>query len=107
MYVAVTRECDPLSVPELTPINASFRVETLYPNPTLNEISLRLKSDKNNKLNVEIYSADGKMMKQVVKTLNTGAQTISIKLSELPSGSCILRISSADGYRYSRNIQKF
>jgi hypothetical protein len=106
MYVALTRECDPLSVPELTPVNASFSIKALYPNPVSAEITINLNSDRNNKLNVEVYGMDGKIVKQMTQTINSGAQIISVNISELPAGSYMLQINSADGYRYSRHIQK-
>jgi hypothetical protein len=106
MYVAVTNECNPLSLPELTPVNASFSIKALYPNPASAQISLNVNSDRDNRLDVELYETGGKKVKQLTKAINRGAQTIFINITELPAGNYMLQINSADGYKYSRVIQK-
>ena len=58
----------------------------LFPNPTSGEMTLRIKSDKNDVLNYSISSIDGRVLTRNVTRLNSGSSNLKINVSDLPNG---------------------
>jgi hypothetical protein len=108
MYLSVTRQCNNTSVnvAELTPVNGSFSVKNIFPNPASDRINLDLTSEQNGNLNCKVLQLDGKVLSTELKTIQKGTQSISLNIDKLPAGNYLLMLESKDGYKYSRLFQK-
>jgi hypothetical protein len=106
MYVSVTTECDPLGVEEITPINSSFTIKSLYPQPATNDLNISINSTQANEFAISIREITGKQLISENKHIASGESTIQLNLASLATGNYLLMINSRDGYKYSRVIEK-
>jgi photosystem II stability/assembly factor-like uncharacterized protein len=67
---------------------------SIRPNPAKDHVSIEVRSVEKQSIVVEIFDALGNRHDQFASTLSEGDNVISASLSELPSGSYIVRIAS-------------
>lgn len=72
-------------------------VSGIYPNPTNNEFNMSIDSRTNTELHIKIYDVVGKMVKSFNKPVPVGVQLMSFSVSDLPAGSYMMEVRSANG----------
>jgi hypothetical protein len=76
---------------------------TVYPNPAVNEVTLKIENSANNKLTGYIYNMEGKE----VKTVELKATETLIQLNELAPGAYIVSVrKNGMPYKYSSFIKQ-
>lgn len=65
----------------------------LYPNPATDYTNLTFTSEKNYTTNIQLFSANGQLVKTVKTAIQKGANNIKINLLGLASGNYILKIN--------------
>ncbi|MEM6318629.1 MAG: T9SS type A sorting domain-containing protein [Bacteroidota bacterium] len=81
-------------------------LQQVYPNPTVDELTVRLFSKKTTETALTIYDLHGKIMSQRQETLTTGTQLITIPVSNLPAGMYFLEMAEEGRYRRSVRFVK-
>lgn len=71
----------------------------VFPNPANEEVNINLYNSKNNKITIELYNLEGKLIKQ----LSNYENTTSINISDLSKGVYIIKIKSLDKL-YSKKL---
>lgn len=75
-----------------------FTVSQNYPNPVTNFTSIDIVMPEADKVTINIYNLQGKVVLSVVNEyINTGKHIVRIDLSNLPSGMYIYRVNSYSG----------
>lgn len=105
MYVSVTSEW-PTAVTEITPLNASFSLEKLYPVPFETMLQFSLKSAVSGKLDVTLSTLEGRVVKTNHYAVREGLTDCTWNLPELASGNYLLTFVDAEGSRLSRVVSK-
>lgn len=77
----------------------------IYPTVTSSNITVKLISNTNQVSDVFVFSLEGKLMQSKQMTLTTGENTMEYNLSNLPTGSYIIKISAKD-INYSGIVTK-
>lgn len=75
----------------------------VYPVPALDFLNIELAAESNKEVSLEVFDITGRLLVQKKVTLDTGANLVSIEVSELVSGTYLLRIiddSSQYGVRF-------
>lgn len=97
----VEHNCSALDIDEL-----SFETAAVYPNPSSGKISLALSAPSKTEVSIEVYSVQGKLVKQLAtQTLNGGKNTIQFDLSGLDNGHYVLNATSPDGFQAKTSVQ--
>ena len=66
---------------------------TPYPNPaTSDKLSVRFNSAESSEINVRVYDAHGRLMREQQASAGTGEQTLEVDIAALPAGSYFLRL---------------
>jgi|GEM_PF-5219722 len=71
-----------------------FEVESIYPIPAQNNISVNVYLSDYQEIKIELYSFDGKMMKQEIQQSDVGLNKINMDLSDFATGIYWIQISS-------------
>jgi hypothetical protein len=80
-------------VPE-TPAVAAEKTVSIYPNPVINQATAQFEAEGTANVSYQVYDLMGRMvMNQNLGRLNEGVHEIEINMSDLSTGSYILRIS--------------
>jgi hypothetical protein len=106
MYVAITNDCNVVGVTELTPVNGTYSVKNIFPNPVSDELNLSVTSARQNQLSIHILDIAGKQLAVFEKSISSGENKIHLDLPALPAGNYVLALESEDGFKYSRVIVK-
>ena len=106
-YIVKSTTCDSaIYMNEYTPLNSGLAIESLYPNPAWDKITVNLTISNETALFIEIIDAQGKSVKN--QSLNTlgNKQTITILINDLSSGNYLLKIKQKNGIFISRKFLK-
>lgn len=71
-------------------------VSGIYPNPVQDEFVMSVDSRKDTELEVKIYDVVGKMVKSFTRSSAIGVQQMHFSVPELPAGSYMIEVRSAD-----------
>jgi extracellular elastinolytic metalloproteinase len=77
----------------------------VFPNPTFDFINVSFDLQQNGQVSLQLFSADGRLLKQQTQTLGAGTQLIPMSLTDLPKGIYLLRLNS-DGKNAVEKIVK-
>lgn len=72
----------------------SFEVENIYPIPAQNNILIDIYLSDYQNFKIEIYSLEGKVMKQAIQLGNAGLNRINMDLSDFATGVYWIQVSS-------------
>ncbi len=105
-YISRYDECASLGLTELTPVESSFTLNNLYPNPAENDLSFIVKSELNDMLTIEVYNAIGQQ--QLVERFNAseGENQYELNVSGLSKGHYILKVQNTEGTFITRTFIK-
>ena len=92
----IYRQADIPKIPE-TPANIQLSV---FPNPTADRLSLKIKDAKGKATDIEIFNKNGQLMERL-EILETATDFIEIDVSEYVVGSYWLSVQVGDGERVS------
>lgn len=67
----------------------------LFPNPANDQLTLQLESDKENSVNVGVYSVNGSLMFNQKISINCGTTIRNFNVSKLSSGSYLFKVYTA------------
>lgn len=94
----------PVTIAEQNPENQDA---VIYPSPAQEFISCDFYLAQRSKVNIALYSTDGKLIQQLPNDyLKPGRQTIKIDIGPLPKGNYILRGVGNDGVVFSKQFAK-
>lgn len=97
----VEHSCSSLEVDEL-----SFETAAVFPNPSGGDISLALSAPNKTDVLIEVYSTQGKLVKQFpAQVLTGGKNIIHLDLGDLDNGHYMLSAKSTDGFQSKTTIQ--
>lgn len=105
MYVSRAKVW-PTGVVDMTPVNSSLQLESIYPNPVESQLTLSFIALENEQLELTICSVDGKTLLAKSMTLNKGNQQVSLPLPQMAAGSYLLKIKTQDGFTITRHFEK-
>ena len=105
-YISRFNDCLPTQITELTPVNSSFYLNQIYPNPVQDVLNLNIRSNKTDQLRIEVYDLSGKLLYESSTSLIEGANEININLSHTSSGLLQLKLTNQDNIFMTRNILK-
>ncbi len=76
-------------------INSTSVFATLYPNPTDDEVTVKLSLEKNERVAIDVFDLQGKIVSSFKeKELEKGDQKITFNISSLKSGLYIVQVKS-------------
>lgn len=78
----------------------------LFPNPAINELSLKLNSKISDNATITIYNALGSMVAYQTTEITTGDQTIKINIDKLNTGLFIIQLKTNNGTISNKLIKK-
>lgn len=105
MYVSITNDA-PLGITEISPINGSFQLEKMYPNPSSDDVNFVVISSETDNFNVSILAIDGKEISSQKTKINIGENKFSISTKSLVAGNYIISIVNNDGTKLTRKLVK-
>lgn len=77
-----------------------------YPNPAINFVNISVKTSKSTSLNVLVYDAQGKLIKEMLNnSVSTGSSTIKLNVEGLPIGEYFILIEG-NGIKVMKQILK-
>ena len=80
-------------------------VATIFPNPSSSDINITTNFDQAKKLDIGLFSLDGKLVYQQDQEVLKGTQTFSIKLNDrLPAVTYILRMNDGKNFLFSEQV---
>lgn len=104
MYVRKVNTCQ-LGVEELSPVNGSFSIANLYPNPASDMITVELTSAEGVELQGEILDLQGRVVQRMANyAMNAGSEQMIVSLDDLQAGTYILRLVAEDGTFATRSL---
>ena len=86
-YVAKYDECNSTSITEHTPINSTFSIDKIYPNPAIENFFIELQSENNEQFSLEILNLKGQKIFYDSYDIVEGENRISIDLSKIAKGN--------------------
>jgi Secretion system C-terminal sorting domain len=104
MYVSTTLE--PVGIQEITSLNGSFNITSVYPNPVSSQFNFDVETNESHELSISILSADGKIIQTEDRKIASGKSTINMSSKNLAVGNYVLSVTSEDGTRFTRMISK-
>lgn len=105
-YVAKYDECNSTSITEHTPINSTFSIDKIYPNPATENVFIELQSENNEQFSLEILNLKGQKIFYDSYDIAEGENRISIDLSKIAKGNYLLKVKNESGIFISRTIIK-
>jgi hypothetical protein len=105
VYFAKTQSY-PDNIKEITSVNSSLSILSVYPNPARNEITLELQATETGDITIQIQDIAGKTLQRTLKKVGMGKQSISLNISSIPVGNHVIAVSTKDGLIASRVLSK-
>ncbi len=104
VYVATMDGCA-VGIAETTPINGSFSLGKIYPNPIATNLNIHLNSSFDDVVSIVIFSIEGKSLINHDKVnVNQGDNEVTIEGIDLKSGDYILKITNQNHQYITRTI---
>lgn len=105
-YIAKYNQCANVGLVELTPIESSFRVSSLYPNPVKENITIAITSEERNEGELKVIDAQGRILMTKNISLELGKNEHQLSTSDLEAGSYFIRFSDKSGVFMTRTFVK-
>lgn len=105
-YVAKYDECNSTSITEHTPINSTFSIDKIYPNPATENVFIEIQSENNEQFSFEILNLKGQKIFYDSYDIAEGQNRISIDLTGIAKGNYLLKVKNKSGVFISRTIIK-
>jgi len=105
-YTVIVRDangCEAESITFLDNVNEIATDWTInaYPNPTVDELTISLDLPKTTEATIQVFDLSGQLVNNIpAKKYNSGENFVKIDLGNFASSIYILKIASAEGYRY-------
>jgi len=84
--------------PEALSVLPATEALTVYPNPAFDVINLNISMTKASSANVQIIDMTGRTVNNLMLNLNAGEQRVSLPVTNLPTGTYMIRLNAASGY---------
>ena len=95
------------STPSSVNTNQSAVEMTLFPNPVVNDVNVNLNLKKDTQLQLSVFSADGKIIRNQTVNAMEGLNNFSMNLSDLSAGAYLLVLSDDTKKLTSKSFVKF
>jgi len=105
IYFEKSNPCTPTGIQEISSINSSIQLQSLYPNPANDNVTIEISDSKNENITVVLTDIAGKFIINKQYSLHNGTQLIKLSFNELTSGSYILSVRNNDGLVATRHLQ--
>lgn len=76
----------------------------VYPNPTVNQVNVRLSMTTADKVRIQLMNVMGAVAHQEQRQLNAGSHTIRLAVAKLPTGAYLLVVSDSKGNKKIRRL---
>jgi hypothetical protein len=82
----------------LQDVASTYKVESVYPNPATDRLSIKYNASENNSIDISILTLDGKVLMQNQYIAKAGDQVVDVNLEEnrLRPGFYILQVKSGE-----------
>lgn len=106
MYVGITKNCQGISIEELSPITDVVSVGKLFPNPAKSYFTLEVSSKIKGEAQLNLLDLTGKKIAELSQSvIGEGENTITIELpSYISNDTYLVEILTPEG-RYTRKLQ--
>jgi hypothetical protein len=106
-YFGKVEHCDPIGgLFEVTPLGGEISLGNPFPNPASLEVNLPVELQRPMKIQVQLWGADGKMLKDWgEKSLPQGQQSLRFSLEGIAAGTYLLQLRTEAGGMASRKLQ--
>ncbi|MDP4228919.1 MAG: T9SS type A sorting domain-containing protein, partial [Bacteroidota bacterium] len=71
----------------------AFRINSSYPNPSHDEITLAIESEREQDITITLFDANGKLQLTKVISVTSGKHSVALDLHAIPSGSYITNMT--------------
>jgi hypothetical protein len=95
------------STPSSVSMNQSSAEMTLFPNPVVNDVNVNITLQKETQLQLSVFSADGKSIRNQTVNAMEGLNNFSMNLSDLSAGAYLLVLSDDTKKLRSKSFVKF
>jgi hypothetical protein len=95
------------STPSSVSMNQSSAEMTLFPNPVVNDVNVNITLQKETQLQLSVFSADGKIIRNQTVNAMEGLNNFSMNLSDLSAGAYLLVLSDDTKKLRSKSFVKF
>ncbi len=95
------------SLPSGIAQNESGVEMTLFPNPVVSDVNVKISFDKETQLQLSVFATDGKLMKTQALNATAGLNNLSINLSDLNAGIYMMVLSDDNKKLVSKSFVKF
>ncbi|MFK7932121.1 MAG: T9SS type A sorting domain-containing protein, partial [Saprospiraceae bacterium] len=84
----------------------NMTVNTLYPNPTYDQVMLNLVSMKDADAQISVVSQTGQIMQVLNREIAMGVTQLQLNVTDLPAGNYFIQIEGVNGERQARQFTK-
>ncbi len=91
---------------DVTPINSTLQLDDVYPNPVSSLLNLHFSVQKQDNIQIQVLSIDGKQVLTQQHALSTGKQSVTLQLADMAAGNYVVKITNQDGFDIVRHIVK-
>jgi hypothetical protein len=95
------------STPSSVSMNQSSAEMTLFPNPVVNDVNVNITLQKETQLQLSVFSADGKIIRNLTVNAMEGLNNFNMNLSDLSAGAYLLVLSDDTKKLTSKSFVKF
>ena len=103
-YLAVYNECSGMGIQEIIPVNGSYSLSNVYPNPVRDELSIEILSQKSNLFNISLLDISGRILIRQELIASEGSNTFSMNLHHLDAGNYLLKVVDREEFMTTRII---
>ena len=106
LYVSKFNDCAAWGIQEITPINATYSLENLYPVPAHDFLNLDLNSEIADQISIDIMDVQGKIISSEKEIVSTGKNVFSINVVQLAAGNYLLKMVNKHNVYLTRMFAK-
>ncbi|TNE31972.1 T9SS type A sorting domain-containing protein [bacterium] len=94
IIIAANSKCDYEMIITLDQVPNSLSIEKIYPNPTNDQLNMKLNVEKPRPISIDLVSTDGFRYNVLSNNIEKGSYNLRIDVHNLPSGSYVLQVNS-------------
>lgn len=106
IYFAVVDHNEPSSIVEITSISTEVNIQSVFPNPFENDLTINFDAKKHSDIEITIHDINSKKLFSNSIKSKVGQNEVTLNLEFLPSGSYLLSIKSDNGITSKRIVKQ-
>jgi hypothetical protein len=105
-YVAKYNQCANVGLVELTPVESSFQMQAIYPNPAKDNAQIAINSIDGQSLSLEIIDVNGRILTREELQIRKGENLFPVDVIQLKPGNYFIKLTDQTGVYYTRTLVK-